>query len=302
MNVRLSLLLFCLAALWGASFLFMRVGAPEFGPVSLIFIRMALGVTVLLPFLSNATLWADIRQNWHLLAILGIFNHVIPFTALSYATLSLESGFTSLINATTPVFTALVAAVVLSIPIRRQQWFGLVIAFSGIYILSADKFSFEHASAEGWAILAGLVATSAYAVSGNFAKQKLQHLSSPAITVGSMLASSIILIGPGLWLWPNTPPSVSGWIAAILLAVASTGVAFIIYFHILRNAGAFIASTVTLMVPVFAVTWGAIVLNEQITLRLLAGMSITLIGTALCIGLFQRVKILTIITNKRAAK
>lgn len=287
MNLRLSLLLLSLAALWGASFLFMRIGAPQFGPISLIFIRMTLGVAVLLPFLANQALWLDIRNNWQLLAVLGIFNHVIPFIALSYATLSLESGFTSLINATTPVFTALVAALVLSIPISRQQWLGLVIAFTGIYILSADKFSFQQASAEGWAILAGLVATTAYAISGNFAKQKLQHLSSSAITVGSMLASSVILIGPGLWFWPSTAPSMQGWAAAVLLAVASTGVAFIIYFHILRNAGAFIASTVTLLVPVFAVTWGAIILNEQITPRLLIGMTVTLFGTALCIGLFN---------------
>ncbi|MBU2864774.1 DMT family transporter [Reinekea forsetii] len=281
----LSLLL-VLSALWGASFLFMRVGAPEFGPVSLIFIRMSVGVLAILPFFFKVSLLKTILKNAKALLLLGLINHVIPFVALSYAALSLESGFTSLINATTPIFTALVAALFFATAIKPSQILGLIVAVLGVGILSSDKMSFGSLGT-GWAIAAGLMAALSYGFAGNYTKHALSHLSAIEITVGSMLASSLILLVPGLYFWPTTNPSPQAWASALLLAVASTGVAFIIFFKIMKEAGAFIASNVTLLVPLFAVSWGIFLLDESLTLRLILGMVVTLSGTALTLQLLK---------------
>ncbi|WP_053980639.1 DMT family transporter [Marinagarivorans algicola] len=277
-------LLLVLSALWGASFLFMRVGAPEFGPVSLIFIRMGVGVLALLPFFVSQKLLGCIAHNAKPLLILGLTNHVIPFVALSYAALSLESGFTSLINSTTPVFTALIAALFFASTIKPSQGAGLVIAIIGVAILSADKMSFG-SQGTGWAVAAGLLAATSYGFAGNYTKHALGHLSATEITVGSMLASTGMLIIPGMAFWPASNPSGQAWASALLLAVASTGIAFIIYFKIMKESSAFMVSNVTLLVPIFAISWGIFLLDESLSLRLVAGMIVTLLGTALTLKL-----------------
>lgn len=286
MSAKSFSLLIVLSALWGASFLFMRVGAPEFGPLSLIFIRMSVGVVAILPFFINRKLLNTIHKNAKPLFLLGFINHVIPFTALSFAALSLDSGFTSLINSTTPIFTALIAALFFASTIKPSQSAGLVVAVIGVAILSSDKMDFGSLGT-GWAIAAGLVAAMSYGFAGNYTKHALSHLSAIEITVGSMLASTLILIIPGLYFWPEANPSSNAWISAILLAVASTGLAFLIYFKIMKESGAFIASNVTLLVPLFAVSWGVFLLDESLSLRLIIGMFVTLLGTALTLQLIK---------------
>ncbi|MFQ3229401.1 DMT family transporter [Reinekea sp.] len=284
MSAKSFSLLIVLSALWGASFLFMRIGAPEFGPVSLIFIRMSVGVIAILPFFASRKLLNTVKNNAKPLLLLGLINHVIPFTALSYAALSLDSGFTSLINSTTPIFTALIAALFFASTIKPSQSAGLVVAVIGVAILSSDKMNFGSLGT-GWAIAAGLLAATSYGFAGNYTKHALNHLSAIEITVGSMLASTLILIIPGIYFWPEANPSSQAWVSALLLAVASTGIAFIIYFKIMKEAGAFMASNVTLLVPLFAVSWGVFLLDESLSLRLLAGMVVTLLGTALTLKL-----------------
>jgi drug/metabolite transporter (DMT)-like permease len=281
-----AVLLLLLSAIWGASFLFMRVASPEFGPVPLVFIRMSVATLVVFPFLLNTKFRQTVFKNIKLLAILGLLNHVIPFTLLSFSTLRLEAGFTSLINATTPMFTAMVGAMWFVTPINRQQVLGLLVAFFGVFVLSADKLSFTN-QGPGWAILAGLVATFCYGLSVNFSKKKLNHLSASEITVGSMMASSVILLLPSLFLWPEQSPSMNAWISALLLAVVCTAVAFLLFFRVLASSGAIASSTVTFLVPLFAITWGIFLLNEEFTIRLLVGMTITLLGTAITTQLLK---------------
>ena len=245
-----ALFLLLLSAIWGASFLFMRVSSPEFGPIALVAVRMIGAVLVVLPFLLNASFRQRVWQSKGPLTVLGFFNHVIPFTLLSFATLRLDAGFTSLINATTPMFAAIVGALWFATPINRQQSFGLLIAFLGVFILSADKLTFKD-SGPGWAILAGLVATFCYGISVNYSKRNLSHLSASEITVGSMFASSVMLLIPGLVFWPEQSPSSTAWISALLLAAVCTALAFLLFFRVLASAGAIASSTVTFLVPVF---------------------------------------------------
>lgn len=286
--VHLTLLLL-LSAIWGASFLFMRVASPEFGPVTLILLRMGLAVIAISPLFLNRDRLIRLWQNKKGLTVLGLLNHVIPFCLLAFATLSLEAGFTSLINATTPLFAAMVGAAWFATPIGKRQLIGLVIAFIGIFVLSADRLVFT-LGGTGWAIVAGLTATFCYGISINFSKTRLSHLHANDITLGSMTASSLILLIPGLWLWPETAPSVTAWVNVTLLAVVSTALAFLLFFRLLVHVGAVASSTVTFLVPIFAVGWGVFLLDEVITARLFIGMIITLTGTALALGLIPNFK------------
>ena len=280
------LTLVLLSAIWGASFLFMRVASPEFGPITLVFLRMFIALLVVSPFLLKPRFRKTLRQNIKPLSLLGLLNHVLPFCLLAFATLRLEAGFTSLINATTPMFAALVGAILFATPINRQQLLGLMLAFSGIFVLSADKLSFG-SGGTGWAILAGLGATFCYGLSLHFSKRNLAHLSAREITVGSMAASSTMLIVPGILFWPEVNPSTTAWLSAISLAVVCTAIAFLLFFRLLASAGPMASSTVTFLVPLFAIAWGVVLLNETMTLQLLIGMAITLCGTAITLQLVR---------------
>ncbi len=280
--VRLALL----SSLWGMSFIFMRVAVPEFGPVSLILVRMGLGALLLLPFLMN---WRYLRMVWvhkGSLAVLGLANHVIPFTLLALATTRLEAGFASLINATTPIFTALLGALIFATPVTRQQYAGLALAFFGVYVLSANRLDFS-IGGDGWFILAALGATFSYGIASNFSKTRLPHLPARVLAAGSTIFSCLILLVPGVLLWPAEPVSALAWANGLALAVFSTALAFGLYFGLIASAGATATSTVTFLVPVSTLLWAYLLLNESLTLQMVLGMIITLLGTALTTRLIR---------------
>lgn len=286
MKIKDLFLLLVLSSIWGASFLFMRVAAPEFGAMPLVFIRMAGAVVFVLPLLLSRTLRKAIRTHLVPLAVLGFFNHVVPFSLLSFAMTRLEAGFTSVLNATTPIFAALIGAAFFAMSISRQQTLGLVIAIVGVAVLSLNKLTFS-SGGTGWAILAVLGATTCYGIAVNFSKQHLSDLSPSAITLGSMSASAVMLVIPALFTWPEVMPSTIAWAHAISLAVLSTAIAFLLFFRILASSGAFASSTVTLLVPLFATWWGVLFLSESLTWRLAIGMVITLLGTAITLSLIK---------------
>ncbi|WP_108124679.1 DMT family transporter [Saccharospirillum mangrovi] len=278
--------LLLLSTLWGVSFLFMRVAAPEFGPVALIFVRMGVAALVLLPILSRRRNRELFVQYAGRLAVLSITNHVVPFSLLAWATLSLEAGFTSLINATTPLFTALIGAALFATPVQRQQYLGLAIAFVGVYVLSANRLDFS-AGGDGWAIVAALAATFSYGIAGNFSKAQLAHLPAQVVASGSTLMSALILLIPGVLLWPDSAPSAIAWGNVLALAVFSTALAFFFYFQLLASAGATATSTVTFLVPVSALAWGYLILGEVLSVQVWVGMAITLLGTAITTRLIR---------------
>lgn len=275
-----TLRLVLLSTLWGLSFIFMRVAVPEFGPVPLILVRMGVGALLLLPLLLGAGYLRLVWQNKRRLLLLGLVNHVLPFSLLALATTRLEAGFTSLINATTPIFTALLGALFFATPIQRRQYLGLALAFFGVYVLSANRLDFN-LGGDGWFILAVLGATFCYGVATNYSKTYLSHLPVRVLAAGSCAMSALILLVPGLWLWPEDPISALDWGNGLALAILSTTAAFLLYFGLIASAGATATSTVTFLVPVSALVWGYLLLDEVLSLQMLAGMAITLVGTAI---------------------
>ncbi|SDO17847.1 DMT family transporter [Vreelandella arcis] len=281
-----ALRLTLLSSLWGLSFIFMRVAVPEFGPIPLILVRMGVGALLLIPFLLSLHYLRLIWQHKGPLLILGVINHVLPFSLLALATTRLEAGFTSLINATTPIFTALLGALFFATPIIRQQYLGLALALLGVYVLSADRLDFA-VGGDGWFILAVLGATFCYGIASNYSKTRLSHLPSRVLTAGSSTMSALVLLIPGIIWWPSDPISPLAWGNALALAAFSTTLAFLLYFGLIASAGATATSTVTFLVPVSALLWGYLLLDETLSMQIVAGMLITLLGTAIATRLVR---------------
>ena len=278
-----------LAAVWGESFLFMRVAAPEFGPFALIGLRSGLAALCLWPLLlarGRETGWGPVRAHLRELTVVGVVNALIPFTLFAYAALSLTAGFTALINASTPLWTALVGVLWLKSGLSRAQWFGLSLGALGMVILTWGKVDFKPGGS-GLAVVAGLVATLAYGISTHYTKRKLAAVSPLGVAAGSQTTGALMLLPLAVIYWPVVAPSPKAWIAAILLAVLATAFALILYFRLIARVGGQKASTVTFLIPVFAIGWGAVLLDEGVTLPMLAGGAVVLLGTALTLGILR---------------
>ena len=280
-----------LGALWGSSFLFMRFSVVEFGAVATAAGRVAIAAAFLLPIVAAKGLLPQLKQHWGKVFLMGVFNSAIPFACFAFALLSITTGLSAILNATVPMFGALVAWVWLKDAPIFSRIVGIVIGFSGIAMLAWDKASFKpdasNASgiAPGWAVLACLVACLCYGVTASFAKKHLGGVNSMVTAAGSQLGATVGLVVPAALLWPAKAPSISAWLSLGVLGVACTGVAYILYFRLINNAGPQRTMTVTFLIPVFAVLYGAVFLREAITSWMLLCAAIIVCGTALATGL-----------------
>jgi drug/metabolite transporter (DMT)-like permease len=279
-----------LAAIWGASFLFMRMGAGEFGPVALAFVRVAGATAFLLPLLAWRGQLGALRSHWKPILLVGITNSAIPFVCFGLAVLAITGGLSAIFNATTPLFGALIAWLWLKDRLSASRAIGLGIGFAGVVWLAWDKASIKTGDAgvsSALAIAACLLATLLYGFSANFTKRYLQGVSSLALATGSQLSATLFLALPAIGLWPSRMPGAASWIAAALLALMCTGVAYVLYFRLIAHVGPSNAISVTFLVPAFAVLWGAVFLHEAITGAMVIGCAIILLGTSLATGLLK---------------
>lgn len=282
--------LILLAALWGGSFLFMRIGAGEFGAVALSGLRVAGAALVLMPLLVLRGQLPALRAHWKAIALVGLFNSALPFVLFSHAALSIPAGLSSVLNSASPLFGALVAALWLRQRPGPSRALGLVIGFAGVFGLAWSRASFAPGAAsaqELLAIAACLAAALSYGFAANFTQRQLSGVSSLAIAAGSQLAAALLLAGPTAWFWPAQAPGATAWLGLALLAVLCTGFAYLLYFRLIAHIGPGNAITVTFLVPAFAMAWGAIVLGEAVTPAMLAGAVVILTGTALASGLVR---------------
>ena len=275
-----------LAALWGASFLFLRLGAHEFGPIALAAVRVGLASVVLLPLLAWRRELGQLRRHWRALLLVGLLNSAAPFALFSFAALSITAGLASILNATTPLWTAIVAFAWLGQGLSRDRVPGLLIRFGGVAFLAWDQASLKAgADHRGlWAVAACLGATCCYGLAANATRRYLAQASPLAVATGSQLAATLLLAGPACWLWPAQPPGALAWGSAAGLALLCTALAYILYFRLMSRVGPTNAVTVTFPIPLFALLWGGLFLGEGVSLRMLAGGLVILLGIALALG------------------
>jgi drug/metabolite transporter (DMT)-like permease len=279
-----------LAAIWGSSFLFMRLGTVEFGALPTAAVRVAIASVFLLPLLAWRGQMPLLREHWKKIFVIGVLNSGIPFLCFSFALLAITTGLSAILNATVPLFGALIAWWWLKDRPAASRILGLAIGFAGVALLAWDKASFKPDAsgiAPAWAVLACLVATLCYGIAGNAAKVYLSGLPSLVTATGSQLGAVAALAIPAIWTWPAHMPSLQAWLALVAVGVLCTGIAYILYFRLIEEAGPARALAVTFVVPVFAVIYGALFLREPVTGWMLFCGAVIVCGTALSTGLLR---------------
>jgi drug/metabolite transporter (DMT)-like permease len=244
----------------------------------------------LLPILLARGHGPALRKHWKLTFLVGLTNSAIPFACFSFALLSITTGLSSILNATVPLFGALIAWLWLKDRPNGLRILGLVIGFLGVSMLAWQKASFKPDASglvTGWAVLACLLACLCYGISASFTKRHLSGLPSLVTATGSQCGATLGLLLPTLWCWPEKTPGPAAWLALVTVGVLCTGVAYILYFRLIERAGPARALAVTFLLPVFAVFYGVVLLGERVTAWMLTCGSVILCGTALSTGLLN---------------
>jgi len=278
--------LVALGFLWGASFLFMRIAGPEFGAFALVEVRVAIAALVLLPMLFAQGLGSELTDNWATLGVLGVHNTALPFLLLTWATLFLSAGIAGILNATAPIFAAVIAWAWLGEKLTISRSAGLLVGTVGVWLLVRDKVGASMGDTT-LAVIAALGGSFLYGIGGNFTRRYASRIKPLAIAAGSQVGAALVLLPVAVVTWPDTPISTTAWAAAITMGLFSTALAYILYFRLIANTGPTNAITVTYLIPLFAMVLGALVIDEPITGSMLAGCAVILLGTALATGLLR---------------
>ena len=286
----LALFYLVLAASWGASFLFMRQATLEFGPLPTAAVRVTVATVFLLPMMLAHGQWPALRRHWRPVLLCGLLNSGIPFALFSFALLHISTGLSSILNATVPLFGALVAWAWLGQRPGASRGIGLVVGFVGVALLAWDKIGLRAgapAALAAWAVAACLGATLCYAVAASFTHRYLSGLPSLMTATGSQIGATLGLALPALAAWPAQMPGSAAWASVVALGVLCTGVAYVLYFRLIEALGPARALTVTFTVPVFAIVYGSTLLGEAVTPWMLLCGAIVLCGTALATGFIK---------------
>ncbi len=231
--------------------------------------------------------WENCARGLHISCCWARPNTAIPFTLFAWAALSITAGMASILNATAPLFVALIAWIWIGDRLIAWQWFGMALGFAGVTWLAGGQASLRDGGTL-WALAAGLVATLFYGFAANITKRLFTGVPSRAVAAGTQTAAALML-APLAWMyWPASPPSALDWAAAGALGVFCTGLAYLLYFRLLARVGAAKAITVTFLIPAFAILWGGLFLGEQISVSMLGGCAVILAGTAFATGLVPR--------------
>jgi len=264
-----------LAAIWGASFLFMRVAAPVIGPVATADLRMLIAAAALLIYYTAVGFDAQWRRWWLLYVVIGLLNSAAPFLLYSYAALALSVGLLAVLNATSPMWGALLSTVVLRERLSARRAAGLLIGVAGVALVCAPE-----GTARWLEVAAGVSAALSYAVTGVVLKRWANQASARGMAVGTQLMGGLLML-PFLAVAP--PPAFTPGVVGALLAlgVVCSALGYVLYFRLITDIGPTGALTVTYLIPLFGVMWGALFLDETLTVAMVLGALIVLAGTAL---------------------
>ena len=282
MSTRDRLILVLLGAIWGSSFLFMRVAAPELGAVPLITLRVGIAALFLLAALRlRGGGFGALRGRWAEVTLLGAVNTALPFCLFAWATRTLPAGFSSVLNATVPLFGALLGFLVWSERLALRKVAGMLLGFAGVVLLAWPKLT---APSERLAVAAGLAAALLYAIAAHHARRRFTATPPLALATGTTLAAALLLLPVAPFFLPPATPSWHSIACGVVLGVVCTGFAYALYFALLARIGTARATTVTFLVPLFGVIWGVLFLAEAFTFAMAIGGAVVVAGTALVVA------------------
>jgi drug/metabolite transporter (DMT)-like permease len=286
MNSANLLRLFVLAAIWGGSFLFMRIGAPVLGPAVLIEYRVLFAALFLFAVGLFLKKRLDLKAHWKHYLILGFFNSALPFVLFAFAARTLSASVLSVLNATAPMWGALLGAAWSRQRIGARTALGLLCGTAGVALL----VGFDSVAARpgaGVAVTAALLAALSYSIASLYARSA-KSVEPFANAHGSMWAAALFVV-PVLPFFPQPGEPTLGVMGAVLaLGVLCSGIAYLLYFRLIAEVGTTSALTVTFLNPVFGILWGALFLGEVVGWYTVVGSAIVLVGTALVTGFVPR--------------
>ncbi|HST27433.1 MAG TPA: DMT family transporter [Rudaea sp.] len=258
---RTPLEILALGAIWGGSFLFMRIAAPHFGPLPLVEVRVMLGALLLSPFLWRARKQLH-AAHWRRLAVVGVLNSAIPFSLFAWGAERAPAGIGAIANSMTVLFTALIALVFYGERIGTRRAMALIAGFVGVVVLASGRTAGDNIML---AAIAGTLASFCYGIAVNLTKRKLGDLQ-PVVGVAGTLSCSALMLAPlAVATWPVDPVPASSWMAAIALGVVCTGFAYFLFFRLIQRISATRAATCNYLIPVFGVGWAWLLLGETPT-------------------------------------
>jgi len=272
-----------LGAVWGAAFLFLRIAAPEVGPVWAAEIRLAIGAGILVLLFGRRTL-AAARGRMPAFLVVGALFSAVPFTLISIAEVTLPAGFTSLLNAATPLFTAAIGVAFLGTRISARLGAGLAVGVFAVIVLVGWS-PFETSTTTLLAAAAGLGAPLSYAIAGNFVRAKMTGVGPTELATGMLTAGALVALPFAILSGAPGTPRLDALVSLVAVGTLSTAFAWPVFFRVLRRTTPTAASTVTFIVPAFALTWGSILLAEPVGVGLLAGFGLILVSLTLVLGI-----------------
>jgi len=275
--------LLLLAALWGGSFLFIRIASPALGPLALVDLRVLLAGGALLVYAAIARRLPTWRSWWRRYLILGALNAAVPFTLIATAELHLTASLAAILNATTPLFTALVAAVWLKERVTAPKAAGLALGVVGVAVLVGWS-PLPPSDAVLLSVGASLLAALFYGLGGVYAKAAFGGVPPLALAIGQQLGAGACLSPFAALTLPAMRPSPGILVAVVVLALLCTALGYLLYFHLIGRVGPTKTLSVTFLIPVFGLLWSALFLREPVGIGTFAGLALILASVTLVTG------------------
>lgn len=285
-----------LAFMWSLSFIFYRIGVPEFGSLAFASLRVVFaGLTMLIFIIFSAHNRQGIREQWQMLTLVGLFSAAIPFTLFAFSAQTINAGVLAVINASVPMMSGVIASVFFKDKLSNKQILGLIIGVVGVAILMSERLlsANSHELAQSATLskpllpLAfALLACVGYALGANITKNYLGNISPVAITAGSLMIASIVMLPIAIYEFPyHKTISTTAWFSVICVGVFSTAIALIFMNQLIKNIGAVRATSITLVIPIFAILFGYLLLGEALDSGAIIGSIVILMGTYLSLNL-----------------
>ena len=277
----MSMLLF-LGAVWGGAFLFFRIAGPEVGPIWAAEIRVVIGAAILALIAGRRTFEIARRRPRQFLIVGATFS-AIPFSFIAFAALTLPTGFGALLNASTPLFTALLGVAILGQRLSTRTMAGLGVGLAAVFVLVGWS-PLELGPELLLAVAAALGASLSYAIAGTYVRRSLSDVGGVELATGQLAFGALVLLPFAIASGAPGVPSLGGAVSLAILGSVSTALAWPIFFRVLSRNTPTVASTVTFIVPAFAIAWGGIVLGEPVGAGLVAGFGLILVSLVLVLG------------------
>ncbi|WP_201508467.1 DMT family transporter [Psychrobacter alimentarius] len=279
-----------LSFMWSLSFIFYRIGVPEFGSLAFASLRVVLaGLTMLVFVIVKKKNREGIRENWKVLTLVGLFSAAIPFVLFSLSARSVNAGVLAVLNASVPMMSGFIASTFFKDRLSKKQLLGLVIGVVGVIILMSENLFGEQAATSGSGLLSmgyALLACVGYAVGANITRNYLDNVSPVAITAGSLIIGSVIMLPVALYEFPyGKSISLTAWVSVICIGVLSTAIALIFMNQLIKSIGPMRATSITLVIPIFAIILGYLLLGEALDTPAIIGSVVILFGTYLSLNL-----------------